>query len=198
MTKDQGDAGADDLGSQQPPPNGGEAPGRPQAEQEVGLLQSQLEEEKARAERCLSNWQRAEADLANFKRRAEQERAELVRFANSSLIGKLLPVLDDFERAIGAIPEEESTAGWVEGIKLIDQKLRSILEQEGVLPIEALGKEFDPYVHEAVLTEAGEGDVDVVVEELQKGYKLHDRVIRPTMVKVGKRRSTTEQSQVKE
>ncbi|MGI5835799.1 MAG: nucleotide exchange factor GrpE, partial [Chloroflexota bacterium] len=108
---------------------------------------------------------------------------------NASLIEKILPVLDDFERAIGAVPQDQQTTGWVEGIKLIDRKLRNVLEQEGVVPIEALGKEFDPYVHEAVLREEGEGDVDVVVEEIQKGYKLHDRVIRPTMVKVGKQRS---------
>ena len=160
--------------------------------EDLDALRTQLEEEKTRAEKCLSNWQRAEADLSNFKRRAEQERGDLMKFANSSLIGKLLPVLDDFDRAIGAVPEEARTQNWIEGIKLIDRKLRSFLEQEGVTPIEALGKEFDPYVHEAVMREDGEGDVDVVVEEFQKGYKLHDRVIRPTMVKVGRRSSKSE------
>ena len=185
MTKDQGDIGAESADDQQVQQEPAGTPG----DQQTETLQSQLEEEKARAERCLANWQRAEADLANFKRRAEQERAELIKFANASLIEKILPVLDDFERAIGAVPQDQQTTGWVEGIKLIDRKLRNVLEQEGVVPIEALGKEFDPYVHEAVLREEGEGDVDVVVEEIQKGYKLHDRVIRPTMVKVGKQRS---------
>jgi len=163
--------------------------------EDLDALRSRLEEEKARAEKCLANWQRAEADLANYKRRAEQDRLELVKFANASLIGKLLPVLDDFDRAIAAMPEEVSGQAWAEGIKLIDRKLRTLLEQEGVTPIEALGKEFDPYVHEAVLREDGEGDVEVVVEELQKGYKLHDRVLRPTMVKVGKRSSESKQSE---
>lgn len=154
-------------------------------------LGSQLEEEKLKAERCLTNWQRAEADLANFKRRTEQEKADLIRYANASLIGKILPVLDDFERAIGAIPEDISSAGWIDGIKLIDRKLYNLLEQEGATPIDALGHEFDPHVHEAVMREDGEGDLDVVVEELQKGYKLNDRVIRPTMVKVGRRKSAS-------
>ena len=163
--------------------------------EDLDALRSRLEEEKARAEKCLANWQRAEADLANYKRRAEQDRLELVKFANASLIGKLLPVLDDFDRAIAAMPEEVSGQAWAEGIKLIDRKLRTLLEQEGVTPIEALGKEFDPYVHEAVLREDGEGDVEVVVEELQKGYKLHDRVLRPTMGKVGKRSSESKQSE---
>ncbi len=160
--------------------------------QDAEILRSQLEEEKSKAERCLNNWQRAEADLANFKRRAEQEKSDLIKYANASLIGKILPVLDDFERAIGTIPEDVSSSGWVDGIKLIDRKLRNLLEQEGVTPIEALGQEFDPHVHEAVMREEGEGDLEVVVEELQKGYKLNDRVIRPTMVKVGRRSSKGE------
>ncbi|MGI5837266.1 MAG: nucleotide exchange factor GrpE, partial [Chloroflexota bacterium] len=120
MTKDQGDIGAESADDQQVQQEPAGTPGDQQAE----TLQSQLEEEKARAERCLANWQRAEADLANFKRRAEQERAELIKFANASLIEKILPVLDDFERAIGAVPQDQQTTGWVEGIKLIDRKLR--------------------------------------------------------------------------
>lgn len=186
MANQQGDAGIQDEGGQQPRAGSEEAGGAAGGE-DLDALRNRFEEEKARAEKCLTNWQRAEADLANFKRRAEQDRSELVKFANASLIGKVLPVLDDFDRAIGAVPEEVRSQGWVDGIRLIDRKLRSLLEQEGVTPIEALGKEFDPYVHEAVLREDGEGDVEVVVEELQKGYKLHDRVLRPTMVKVGRR-----------
>ncbi len=191
MAKDPGDVAPGGTDEQQPegPPgeSGGTATGW-----DVDALRTQLEEEKARAERGIANWQRAEADFANFKRRSEQERADLVKFANASLIGKILPVLDDLERAIATIPANQRSVGWVEGVKLIDRKLRSVLEQEGVAPIDALGKEFDPHVHEAVMREEGEGDTDVVVEELQKGYRLHDRVIRPTMAKVGRRRSTAQ------
>ncbi len=191
MANQQGDAEIPGTGDQQQSETADREAGGAGAREDLDALRNQLEEETARAEKCLANWQRAEADLANFKRRVEQERADLVKFANASLIGKVLSVLDDFDRALGAVPEEVRTQGWVEGIKLIDRKLRALLEQEGVSPIEALGKEFDPYVHEAVLREDGEGDVEVVVEELQKGYKLHDRVLRPTMVKVGRRNAAS-------
>ena len=165
------------------------------ANSELGTLQTRLEEEKAKADRNLANWQRAEADLANFKRRTEQEKADLTRFANAGLIRKILPVIDDFERAVGAIPADAQSQGWVEGIKLIDRKLRTILEQEGVTTIEALGKEFDPHVHEAVMREEGEGDTDVVVQEFQKGYRLHDRVLRPAIVKVGRQNHNGNQTE---
>ena len=104
----------------------------------------------------------------------------------ASLIGRILAVLDDLERALAAVPEEVGSTGWAEGIRIIEKKLKGILESEGVTPIEALGREFDPRVHQAVMQDDGDGDTDVVVEEFQKGYKLHDRVIRPTMVKVGR------------
>lgn len=187
MGNEHEDAEAGNVVDQQPQAQGEESMSGAAVGGERGVLMNQLEEEKARAERCMANWQRAEADLANFKRRAEQERAEYTRFANASVIGKLLPVLDDFERAMGAVPKEQQSVGWLDGLRLIDRKLKTILEQEGVTPIEALGKQFDPHVHEAVLTEEGEGDLDVVVDELQKGYRLHDRVLRPTMVKVGRK-----------
>lgn len=160
----------------------------PEADQgDMVVLRNQLEEERARAEKNLQSWQRAEADLANYRRRAEQERSELVKFANASLIGKLLPVMDDFERALGAIPLEASSESWLDGVRLIERKLRTILEQEGVTRIESVGEEFNPHVHEAVMAEDGEGDTEVVLDELQKGYRLHDRVLRPAMVKVGRR-----------
>jgi molecular chaperone GrpE len=181
------EARADD--GRQPQSSNGEDAGGPAAGQGREEPRGQTEDQ-SKADRYLANWQRAEADLANVKRRAEQERADLARFANSSLIGKLLPVLDDFRRALEAVPSSERTSGWVEGIHLIERKLENILEQEGVAPIDALGKEFDPRVHEAVMREDGDGNVDVVVEEFQKGYKLHGRVIRPAMVKVGRRSSS--------
>lgn len=165
----------------------------------TGSLQARVEEEKAKSDKNLANWQRAEADLANFKRRAEQERADLGRYGNVSLIRKILPVLDDFERAIESIPADVQSEGWVEGVKLIDRKLRNVLEQEGVNAIEAEGKEFDPHIHEAVMHEGGEGDTDMVVQEFQRGYRLHDRVIRPAMVKVGRRdRSSSSRESQKE
>jgi molecular chaperone GrpE len=133
------------------------------------------------------NWLRAAADYKNFKRRVDQERGELIRSASAGLLLKLLPVLDDMERALGSTPPEVAETPWYEGVKLIAQKLQTIMESEGVTAIAALGQDFDPNQHEAVIYEpAGSGQEGKVVAELQKGYKLRDRVLRPTMVKVGK------------
>ena len=131
MSNQQGDAGAMEPAGEEPQ-GGQEAAIGTATVQETDILRTQLEEEKARAEKFLSNWQRAEADLANLRRRAEQERVELSRFANASLIGKILPVLDDFDRALEAVPEDQRSLGWVDGLRLIDRKLRTILEQEGI------------------------------------------------------------------
>ncbi len=150
-------------------------------------LPEQLEQARAQAEQYRDNWQRAAADFQNFKRRTEQERSEWHKYANAVLIARLLPVLDDFERALQTVPPEMARLSWAEGLFLIDRKLQAVLEQEGLKPIEALGQTFDPRVHEAVLYEEGaQGQADKVVAELQKGYRLHDRVLRPTMVKVAR------------
>ncbi len=157
-----------------------------EAPPDLDQLRAELEQARARAEENLRNWQRTQADFINYRRRAEQERAEVVRYAEAQLILDLLPVLDDLDRAMATIPKELQDFTWLQGIALIDRKLRAILERHGLTPIEALGKEFDPLYHEAVMREDGEvGDQTVVVAELQKGYKLHDRVLRPTLVKVG-------------
>lgn len=131
--------------------------------------------------------QRERANFINFRRRAEQERVETQQYATLQLIKKLLPVADDFERALAAAPDPK-TNSWVAGLSLIDRKLRNLLEAEGVTPIEALNQPFDPNLHEAVEYEGGEGD-DVVIDELAHGYKMRDRVIRPAMVRVGKRQA---------
>ena len=146
-------------------------------------LASALEQEKERADRNLANWQRAQADLANYKKRAEQEKQELAKFANAALIGSLLTLVDDFDRARSTIPESILGMTWVEGLFLIERKLTTTLEAAGLSQINALGEDFNPSLHEAVMH--GEGSDGKVIEEFQKGYKLHDRVIRPAMVKVG-------------
>jgi len=150
---------------------------------EVATLSQALAEEKERAESYLANWQRAQADFVNYKRRNEQERDEISRFANSRLMLALLPVLDDLERALDSVTPRLEDSSWVEGIRLIERKLRAGLEAQGLSQIEALGKEFDPNFHEA----AGhsEGQEGIVAHELQKGYMLHDRVLRPSRVIVG-------------
>lgn len=150
-------------------------------------LESQLNVERARAEDYLKNWQRAQADFINFRRRNEQERADLVKFANSRLLLQLLPSLDDFDRAVEHMPEEVAQSQWGQGLLLIDRKLRAVLEKEGLKPVEAVGSEFDPNFHEAIANEeAGAENSGKVVDELQKGYMLGDRLLRPALVKVGK------------
>ena len=153
------------------------------AEEDIGALKQSLAEEKAKAEGYLANWQRAQADFINYKRRSEQEKEEMAQFANSVIMLSLLPILDDFERAFVSIPPKLAKMSWVDGIKLIERKLWASLEAQGLSPIKALGESFDPNLHEAMRQDKGKEGI--VIEEVQKGYRLNERVIRPTMVVVG-------------
>jgi molecular chaperone GrpE len=152
--------------------------------EDIDSLKKSLEEEKAKAERYLNNWRRAEADFDNYRKRVEQERNEMDRFANTVLILNLLPVLDDLERAFNSLPAKLSQLTWIDGIRIIYHKLQATLQARGLSDIKTMGENFDPTVHEAV--GQGEGEEGKVIEELQKGYKLHDRVVRPALVVVGK------------
>lgn len=152
----------------------------------VDALKQRLEQAEAQANEYKEQWMRATADYKNFKRRTESERSELIRNASVALVLKLLPVLDDFDRAIENIPEDIAATPWWGGTQMIAQKLRTILDSEGVTSIEALGHDFDPNFHEAVSYAESEGQDGKVIAELQKGYKLRDRVLRPSMVIVGK------------
>jgi molecular chaperone GrpE len=150
---------------------------------DIESLKQALTEAKEKAEANLAGWQRAQADFINYKKRSEQEKQDLSKFANSVLILNLLPVLDDFERAFSSIPPKVGKMSWLDGIRLIERKMWTVLEAQGVSPIKALGKPFDPQFHEAVRQDKGKEGV--VIEEVQKGYMIDDRVIRPTMVVVG-------------
>jgi molecular chaperone GrpE len=150
---------------------------------DIESLRQALAVEKEKAEGYLASWQRSQADFTNYKRRIEQEREEFSKFANVNLILHLLPVLDDLERALASVLPKSAKQSWVDGIRLIYRKFRASLESQGLTQIEALGKPFDPNLHEAVRQD--EGEEGIVVEEIRKGYKLNDRVIRPTMAVVG-------------
>ena len=151
----------------------------------------ELKERLARAEQEAGDnkagWQRTAADFANYRRRTDQDREATLGLANELLLRKLLAVVDDFDRALAAMPKELEHLGWIEGLWLVERKLRMLLESEGVIPIEALGKPFDPREHEAVVheetTEAADG---TVIGELQRGYRIRDRVLRPALVNVAK------------
>ncbi len=151
--------------------------------EDIETLKKMLAEARAKAEANLAGWQRAQADFINYKRRSEQEKEEMVQLANSVIVLSLLPILDDFERAFVSIPPRLAKMSWVDGIKLIERKLWANLEAQGLSQIKVLGEPFDPNYHEAVRQDKGKEGI--VIEELQKGYKLYDRVIRPTMVVVG-------------
>ena len=125
------------------------------------------------------------AELENFKRRMNEERARETKYRSQSLATNIIPAIDNFERALSSIVEDENTKTFLTGFKMIHTQLVEALKQEGVEAIEAEGVAFDPTVHQAVMQEAVEGvESGMVLQELQKGYKLKDRVIRPSMVKV--------------
>ena len=148
-------------------------------------MEQQLVIAQERAAEYLDGWQRARAEFANARKRLERGRTEAYRNATEDFARKLLPAIDDFERASENVSEEISAGSWYEGLLLIQRKLEAILEDIHVERIEAIGQEFDPNFHEA-LTLKQKDDVEsgVVIEELQVGYRIGDQVIRPSLVNV--------------
>lgn len=128
--------------------------------------------------------QRKQAEFENFRRRTERERADVVRYAASDLVKEILPVLDNLERAVEA-SETENDSRVREGIAIIHKQFKDILERNGLEEIDCVGKPFDPHLHEAVSrVETGEHPEGTVVEVFQKGYRMKDRLLRPSMVSV--------------
>lgn len=149
-------------------------------------LQQRLQQLEQESASFKDQYLRAAAEMKNYKRRVEQERSEMIRNAGAGVLMKLLPILDDLDLAMAHVPAEVAASSWFNGLKLVQTKLQTMLQGEGVRPIEALGQPFDPNFHEAVMHEpAGAENAGKVTAELRRGYTLHDRVIRPTMVKVG-------------
>jgi molecular chaperone GrpE len=145
-----------------------------------------LAEALAKVDEFKEALQRERADFQNFRKRTEREKETLKTSAAGKLLEKFLPIIDDFDRALGAIPEEESGNDWLKGITLIQRKFRSVLEAEGVKEIDPLGEEFDPNFHEAIGADEPTDDYESgqITAVLQKGYMLDDRVLRPAMVRV--------------
>jgi molecular chaperone GrpE len=159
-------------------------PSRAELIEKLEDMQRVLDETREQSDEHLRGLQRTAADFANYRRRVDEERAGLSQFSNALLIGKLLAVLDDFDRALETVPPGTNEA-WVDGIRLVERKLHLLLEAEGVTEIEALGQEFDPNLHEAVVHEETADHPDnMVIGELQRGYRLRDRVLRPSLVRV--------------
>jgi molecular chaperone GrpE len=162
-----------------------EAAAEPAEPEAVPSLETQLEAAKAEAARNLDGWMRVQAEFANVRKRMEKQRAETYVNATADVATRLLPVLDDFGRALHDVPDELAEHSWVEGMKLVQRKLLTIIEGLNVTPIKAVGEPFDPNFHEAIMQEASdEYESGVVTKELQPGYRMGDRVIRPSLVYV--------------
>lgn len=149
-------------------------------EQEISALKSQLEEQQQRMLRI-------QADYDNFRRRTREEKEQMRTYASLPLLENLLPFIDNFERAMASSKEHPDFDSLMKGLEMIYDQLQNILEQEGLKVIDAVGHPFNPEFHQAVMQveddEYGEG---IIVEQLQKGYQLKEKVIRPSMVKVNK------------
>lgn len=157
-----------------------------EAEAKISELRSQLRAQESSQEELLSRLQRLQADFDNFKRRTEKEKEEIVATASSSVVEKILPVLDNFERA--AATEVGDEAAFREGMDMIFNQLTTVLGESGLEPCNAVGCPFDPNLHHAVfMVDDDSYEDNTVVEELQKGYLLSGKVIRPAMVKVSRK-----------
>jgi molecular chaperone GrpE len=137
-----------------------------------------------KTEQLTNDLKRMAADFANYRKRNEAERTEFTKFAKADLIAKLLDVLDGYDRALATVPDEVKGQPWVEGMWLVERKLRAILEAEGLEPVESIGEPFDPYKHEAVAHLPSDKPEGTVIAEHQKAYRLHDKLIRPALVTV--------------
>jgi len=154
---------------------------------EVADIQQEVEDARLKVEEYLDGWQRSRAEFANYKKRIEREQSQIYQTVTGNIIKRYLGVVDDLERALKNRPQDEQGATWAEGIELIYQKLLSILESEGVKPMEAQGQPFDPNLHEAISLEENDSiESGQVIEVTQQGYLLGDRVLRPAVVRVAK------------
>ncbi|MFA5112541.1 MAG: nucleotide exchange factor GrpE [Desulfobaccales bacterium] len=159
----------------------------PEAEGEMAELQNKLEEKTKEAEENYVRLLRLAAEMDNLKKRQERERAELLQFANENLIKEFLPVVDNLERALDHGRQLEAPAALLDGIDLVHQGFLKALERYGVTPLNSVGQQFDPAFHSAMMQEETDAVPDcTVIKELQKGYLLNQRLLRPAMVVVAR------------
>jgi molecular chaperone GrpE len=153
----------------------------------ISGLQNELAATQAKADEYLEGWQRSRADFANYKKRVERDQAQTYQNAAASILKRYLGIIDDLERALKSRPADGDGAAWAEGIELIYRKLLSILESEGIQPMDAEGMLFDPNLHEAIMSEdSDQHESGQIIEVLQQGYLLGDKVLRPAMVRVAR------------
>ena len=149
------------------------------------LLQNELNEAKAKADEYLDGWQRTLAEFANYKKRLEREQEQVYQNAVGNVVKRYLPIVDDLERALIYLKANNDDTAWLAGIHLIYQKMLAALEVDGIKVMEAEGQLFDPNLHEAIATVPGDDrESGEIIDVLQKGYLLGDRVLRPALVRV--------------
>ena len=193
--RERGQDAASDEGSEAPGPTddmAGKAkrrhrPSRKDLEKEIEKLSEELDAVKAELETTRDRLLRGLAEFDNYRKRVAREKEQLTRCATEELIKRLLEVVDNVERALEAASGTEDVEGFRKGVELIYEHMKDILSREGLCPITCLGEDFDPNYHEAVMAVEKEGtESEKVVEEIQKGYMLDGRVIRPSKVVVSK------------
>ena len=150
---------------------------------EIALLQAQCEALQAEVARWKDTAARAQADVQNAKMRVEKEASDMRSFASEQMLRRLLPALDNFQRAFQHVPEALREEEWVKGVAAIEQDLMRQVTDVGLKRMQSRGQHVDPHRHEILLT--GPGSLDTVVDVLEEGYELHGKVLRPAKVKVG-------------
>lgn len=168
---------------------GGEKGRARELKKQLAAAEEALESARTDARDAHEKYLRAAAEMENMRRRHQQDRTDQVLYGNADLILRILPLLDNFHRALEHVPEsaieDPALKPWVSGLLMVVRQFEDVLQGVGVEGIEAVGKQFDPSMHQAVMSEPSEEHEDgQVIAELQRGYRLRDRVLRPSMVKV--------------
>ncbi len=186
---------ADDIKTEDEQPHGGSVEENEGGNQMAAELQQKLEEAKATAEMCKDQLLRKAAEFENYKRRVEIDQVNFVKTANESLIGLLLPVLDDLTRSLKLGKEQKNYDAFFKGVELIQNKFMQVLENQGLSAFDSLGKPFDVDLHDALLQVPRE-DVppSTIVEEVERGYRLYDRVLRHAKVVVSAEPKASDES----
>ena len=157
-------------------------------------LEAQLEEAERERGQFREMAQRALADLTNYRKRMEEERGDIFDAAASRVINKLLPIVDDLQRALEQAPSAGEDTPWVEGVRIIEKNLKALLESEGVTSIEAEGKPFDPWEHEAIMSlQSNEHEPGIVAQVIRPGYKMRNKILRAAQVAIAQEQRTEEE-----
>lgn len=152
---------------------------------EIERLQEELAKKSEEAKKHYDQYLRSLAEVENMRKRTQRDKEEYMKYAHVSIIKKLLPIIDDLNRGIAAAQKTNDFETLSKGVEITARNLMELLRQEGVAEIDCLGKPFDPQYHEPLMVEPSDKHPEnTVIEELSKGYTLHDRIIRPSLVKV--------------